>query len=376
MSFLKKLFGTEKKQQPEPAREQGLPWIDASENPWGINMLDLRSITQEMISTSQDPQMATNAVSYNGQDGTRFWGIQPGNQKIISSDLSLPIDKYLLPGVLFTPHIMEHKWAIFFDGEYLIFVRSWLKEVFVIAKTSQKDNRLIIENIMGEFNTDDSPGMTKSVLNFLLISHCMNEVVPAPLPKELASDTRKAGFWAFSNYGKMAYFGSFDDQFLPVAKGKLRSHSLLHIAVATSDLQEIEMQVKKGADVNALAGDGLATLHWSVVTAGIEPMQKLLELGADANIRSTEGATPIMNAVQSNKINHVNLLLQSGAEINARDDRGFTALHRAAHSGLTEMVKILLSNGADKTIVADDHTALFFAQAKEHKEIIELLTDE
>lgn len=375
MSFFKKLFGMNKKEETEPTPEEGLPWMEPTGNPWGLKLLDLRPITQTMVSSSKDQQMATNAVSYGGEDGTSFWGIKPNNQgRTISANIAMPIDGALAPGVLFTPDTMENKWAIYFDGDYLIFIRSWLREVFVIAKTSQQNNQLIVESITGEFTENESPAFTKAVLNFLLISHSMEEIVPAPLPKELISNTRSAGLWAFSSYGNMAYVGTFDENFMPAAKGKLRSHSLLHIAVAKSDLNEIERQVNKGININSLAGDGFATLHWSIATEGVEPMLKLLELGADPNVRTAEGATPIMNATELHKIDHLNLLLKSGAFVNAKDNKGFTALHRAAEMGHLEIVQLLLSNGADKSIESENHTALSLATARSHKEIINLLS--
>ncbi|MEQ1553804.1 MAG: ankyrin repeat domain-containing protein [Ferruginibacter sp.] len=375
MSFFRNLFSKEKKQDTTTASEDSLPWIEPSENQWGLKLLDLRPISQSMLSTSSDPQMATNAISYGGEDGRLFWGLRPNNQKSISINLAIPIDGSLEPGVLFTPNTMEHKWAIYFDGEYLIYIRSWLRQVFVVAKTKQKNNYLFIESIIGEFTEKESQSFTKAISNFLLISHSIGEVVPAPLPKEFEFHRRSAGLWAFSCYGNMAHIGTFDENFLPIPTGKLRSHSLLHIAVAKSNLTEIEIQVKNGTSVNSLAGDGLATLHWSIANDGIEPMKKLLELGADPNVRTTQGATPIMNAVQSNKIDHLNLLLKSGALINAKDNRGFTALHRAAEMGHLEILRILLSNGADKTIEAENHTALSLAIARENKEIIELLNE-
>lgn len=377
MSFFKRLFGKSKKEENKEEKESvlKLPWLESSENQWNVRLLDLRPLINSIFSTSSDPKMAENAISYGGDDGTSFWGIKPNNNRTIPANLSLPIDTVLEAGVLFTPNTMEHKWAIYFDGIYLIFIRSWLRQVFVIAKTSQKNNQLIIENIIGEFTENETPEFTIAVLNFLLISHAMGEVVPAPLPKELELDTNRAGTWAFSSYGNMAHLGIFDENFIPLPKGILRSHSLLHIAVAKSNMDEIERQVKKGTNVNLLAGDGLATLHWSIACESIESMDKLIELGADPNVRTLQGATPLMNAVQSNKIEHFNLLLQSGALVNAKDNRGFTALHRAAEMGHLEIVKILLSKGADKTVEAENHTALSLARARENKEIIELLTD-
>jgi ankyrin repeat protein len=375
MSFFKKLFGTDKKQEKKLSSEEDLPWIEATENQWGLKILDLRPISQTMHSYSQDPQMATNAISYGSEDGINFWGLKPNSTKTITSNFKIPIDGKLEPGVLFNPDTMEHKWAIYFDGINLIFVRSWLREVFVVAKTSQKDNHLIIENINGDFTENESEDFTKAFLNFLVISHSIGETIPAPLPKELELDTRKAGLWAFSSYGNMAQLGTFDETLLPLPVRKLRSHSLLHIAVAKSEIEEIEKQIKNGTNVNSLAGDGLGTLHWAIANETIEPMKKLFELGADPNLKTLQGATPIMNAVQSKKLDHLKLLINSGAFINAIDNRGFTALHRAAEMGHIEILKELLSNGADKNIIAENQTALTLAIARENKEIIELLAN-
>ena len=371
MSFFKKLFKKEIKE--ETNNEIVLPWINPEENPWGIKLLDLRPITQTMISTSQNQKMAENAISYGGENGTTFFGIKPKSDKFIDVNINILIDKSLQPGVLFTPNTMEHKWAIYFDGEFLIFIRSWLREVFVIAKTSQKNNELFIENIIGEFTENESPEFTKAVLNFLLISHSIDEVVPAPLPREIETNLKSVGLWAFSAYGNMAKVGTFDENFIPNTNKPLRSHSLLHIAVAQGNIKEIENQVKKGAELNGLAGDGLAPLHWSIASETIESMRILLELGANPDSTTDDGATPIMNASQSNKIDKLNLLIKSGATINFKDKRGFTALHRASEMGHFDIVKTLIANGADKSIEAEGHTALSLATMTKQNEIVKFL---
>ena len=317
--------------------------------------------------------MSTNAVSYGAEDGSSFWGGEPVSSGEIKANLTFSTDGILQPGVLFNPGEMEHKWAIYFYNDNLIFVRSWLRQVFVTARTSQQSGLLIIESITGHFSENESPEFTIAILNFLLINYVMGTVVPAPLPADMADDLNKAGYWAFGMYGNKAIIGTFDAHFLPKPTAKLRSHSLLHIAVAKGNIPEIEEYFKSGMGIDSLAGDGLAPLHWALASKDTASLEKLLSLGADPNVRSDEGATPIMTAAPSNKTEPIKLLLEAGGRVNDQDNRGFTALHRAAEQGFEDVVMLLLNNGADKTVAVGEHTALSFAQAGKNDRIIGLL---
>ena len=370
MTFFKKFLG--KKDKPE-ANTLTLNWIEASENPWGIKLLDLRPITQGMLATSQDPQMAANAISYRSDDGTSFINQQPESSNEITAEISFSVDPILAPGVLFIPTIMENKWAIFFHQNRIIFVRSWLRKVVVTADTSQQNGRLDIHQIKGQFSDDNEPELIRAIVKFLLISHAMGEIFPAPLPRTLLSDLKSAGLWAMSLYGNMAHVGTFTANFEGSTQSPLRSHSLLHIATARNDLDEINLQVESGTPIDILAADGLAPLHWSLASEDIRAMQHLIKLGADPNVRSVEGATPMMNAVQSKKIDHLNLLISVGADVNARDKRGFTSIHRAVEMGQAEVVEILLNNGADPKVEAKGHTPLSLAEMRGEKNIVSLL---
>ncbi len=370
MTFFKKFFG--KKDKPE-AEAPTLNWIEASENPWGIKLLDLRPITQGMLSTSQDPQMAANAVSYNSDDGTSFINQEPESGSEIAAEISLPVDPMLAPGVLFIPEVMENKWAIFFHQNTIIFVRSWLRKVVVTADTSQQNGQLYIHKIKGRFSDENEPEFTRAIAKFLLISHAIGEIFPAPLPNDLTSDPKSAGLWAMSVYGNMAHVGTFASNFEGSTQSPIRSHSLLHIAVARNDLNEINVQVEKGIPIDILAADGLAPLHWSLAAKDIQVMQHLIKLGADPNVRSLEGATPMMNAVQSNQVHHLNFLISVEADVNARDGRGFTSLHRAAEMGHAEIVEILLNNDAEPNVEAEGHTPLSLAKLRGEKKIVSLL---
>lgn len=376
MAFWDNLFGKGKNDKPEKKEDKksqyDLNWVQPNQNPWNIELLDLRPISQTMLSSSKDPKMASNAISYNQEDGLIFLGQNPKSNKSVESNLSFPIDSKLENGVLFIPSTMENKWAIYFHQNKILFIRSWLREVFVIAETIQENNQLIVKKINGEFTDNETKEFTESVLKFLIHSHVLKETVPAPIPIELKRDTDNSGLWAFSSYGNMAHFGHFEESITYSTESIIRSHSLLHIAVARGELDKVKEELENGANINSLAGDGLSTLQWSIANSP-EILEFLLKNGANPNIESVEGATPIMNAVQSNKMEHLKLLIANKADINKQDKRGFTALHRASEMGHIEIVKELLQNGAKKETEAEGHTALSLATARNNKEIIEML---
>lgn len=371
LDFFKKKGGQSKNADENPME---FPWIEASENPWNVRLLDLRPLTQTVLSVSSDSKMAENAVSYGGATGQEFWGIVPENAIAVPSTLSFLVDEILYPGVLFTPNCMEHKWAVFFDGENIIFVRSWQRQVMVVAKTRQENSRLDIETISGNFSGEETPEKTEAILNFILLSHALGEVVPTPLPIGAENlHPHSMAQLAFSQYGRFACFGVFDETFKATTERPLRTFSLLHIAAAQGDVESIERLAAKYTNLDFLSPDGSPPLAWSLLASSDVTLKKLLELGADPNGRTHEGATPIMNAVQENKAEMLTLLLASGADVNATDNRGFTALHRACEMGLIESVKLLLEHGADKNILAEGHSPLSLARLRNEKKIIDLL---
>lgn len=356
----------------EKEEEKELPWIAPENTPWGIEVLDLRSISQAMLSTSKNPQIAKNAVSYGQEDSSSFWGQKPESQNKIDVDFSLPILDVLYPGVLFSPSVMEHKWAIFFDGKIIYFVRSWLREVYAIAETEQEDGKMVVKNIQGHFvDEEENSEFTEAIAYYLLMSHALNQLVPVPLPIDLKENTYGAGLWAFTFFGNMGIVGTFDHSIKILPDRALCSHSLLHLAVAWGDLDAIEKYISEGFNIHAFAGDGLTPIHWALTPT---TLKKLLDLGGNPDARSIEGATPIMNEVQAGNMEQLQILIDAGADVNAQDDRGFTALHRAAEMGKPDFVEYLLLKGADKSLVAQEHTALSLAELIKNEEVIKLLT--
>lgn len=360
---------------PEPAgpRDIRLSWVEADANPWRVRLLDVRPITQTMLSTSKDPRCAENVLSFGKDDGTSFIGVTPTPDTAITADLRFPIDRMLADGVLYSPREMEHKWAIFVHGDAILVVRSWTRTVCVVADFTREQDHIAIRRIRGAFHSDlQGAELTRLSLDYLLRSHVLGQVYPIPLTDLAPGDDHDIALWCMSLFGRHAHYatpGRFErhDPDRP-----LRSHSLLHIAVARGDLAMIDSQLRAGIPIDLLAGDGLAPLHWSLGARDATMTDALLERGSPVDVRSSEGATPLMNAVQTASLDKVRLLLERGASADAADARGFTSLHRAAEMGLLDIARLLLEHGASPDTEASGHTPRSFAKMRERKDILEL----
>lgn len=357
-----------------PAPAQELPevrWIEAADNPWGVRMLDVRPVTLTMTSTSADPQCAANAVSFGQEDGTCFIGQPPGSQRVVDMSLRFPVHGALLDGVLFIPGAMEHKWALFFHRGELIVVRSWVRKVVLVARVEARDGHVEITQARGTLCADDeTPEFTARALDYLLRSHALGEVHPAPLPPGIEEDPKAAAMWCMSLFGNRAQIATPHVFARRDPERLLRTHSLLHIAVARGQIAAIDACLQAGMPIDALAADGLASLHWALASRDNAIMALLLDRGASVDVRSEEGATPLMNAVQGASLEQATLLLDRGADVNACDLRGFTALHRAAEMGLVDIVALLLARGASIDVDADGHSPRSLAEGRERKDIL------
>jgi hypothetical protein len=187
-------------------------WIEATDNPWRVRLLDVRPVTQHMVSASSDPECAANALSYAWDSGAGFICDETPIQRSITTSLPYRKDEEFWGGALFRPSVMEHKWAIFYHFERLFFVRSWQRKVYVIAETKNLGDFLEVRSIQGTFVAqEEPPDFTCRVLDYLMRTHTLNLEYPAPLLPDLATDTQQAALWCFSAYGCMAHFAALKD---------------------------------------------------------------------------------------------------------------------------------------------------------------------
>jgi len=181
-----------------------IPWIEAAETPWGVPVLDVRAVTQNMISTSADPQCAANAISFDRDDGSAFAADEPASPRLIGALMRFRVNGPLADGALFRPREMEHKWAIFHRQQRILFVRSWTRKLHAIAELTPHEEYVEITRIRGVFtDPEESPLFTTMALDFLLRSHALGMVYPAPLPEGLEETPLEAAISCFQMFGNL-----------------------------------------------------------------------------------------------------------------------------------------------------------------------------
>lgn len=354
--------------------DESLRWIEAENNPWLVRVLDVRPVTLGSRSAVKSAEHADNAFALGQEDGIGFVGQMPEVDRTIDASLRFRVAPILAEGVLFTPRVMEHKWACYFYDHRIIVVRSWLRRVMLVAETVSEPDWLEIVSIRGHFfAADEEPGYTLATMNYFLRSHAMNQSYPVPLPENIGADPRGAASFCFSLFGSRAEFATPDHVPIVPSASPLRSDSLLHIALARHDGNAAVRQLDAGVPVDLLSREGLSTLQWAVAHDDPAMMQLLLDRGCPVDVRSADGATTLMAAAQTGRVDAARFLLDRGAEVNAADQHGYTALHRAAEAGQREMVRLLLDRGADPARAAEGHTPRSLAELLGDQELIALL---
>lgn len=154
----------------------------------------------------------------------------------------------------------------------------------------------------------------------------------------------------------------------------------LHPAASRCNIKVTNFLLARGANPNALNGDGKAALH---LAAGsdycVTTVEALLANGADLNSRDRYGSTALSQAAFRGAVEVVKLLLARGADVNASSNEGYTSLHTAISTGangaLRTVVETLLQNGANTNAKNSDQGVTPFHKALERGdiEIVKLL---
>jgi len=169
--------------------------------------------------------------------------------------------------------------------------------------------------------------------------------------------------------------------------------TLLHLACRTGNKEVAVLLIDKGADVDAETELGWTPLHDASTLGNHDIVKLLIDKGADVNANRAQSpafpraaffvipnakdnirVTPLYLATLYGGKNVIELLISKGADVNARNEIGQTALHRAAKSKSKDVVELLISKGADVDVKDNKgRTALDLAEESKRTEIVELL---
>lgn len=141
--------------------------------------------------------------------------------------------------------------------------------------------------------------------------------------------------------------------------------TLLHWAAINNRQDIIRYFVSKGAIVDAVGGELLATpLHWATRQGHLGSVTLLMQYGADPNITDAEGCACIHVAAQFGHTSIVAYLIAKGVSVNSQDSTGMTPLMWSSYKVTSlDPTRLLLTFGASTTMQDSvrGNTALHFA---------------
>jgi len=176
-----------------------------------------------------------------------------------------------------------------------------------------------------------------------------------------------------------AGYGPIDNLQLLINKGadvdakNRRRSTPLHWAI--HDEAKVRLLLSKGANVNAKQVQGRTPLYLAAMLGkSASTLRLLLISGADPNLASANGQTPLMLAAARGNVAGMQLLIEGGAEVNAKDGAGETALMAACAGGNARAVQLLIGHGADVKVRSKrNETALGFAATAGMQAPVEML---
>ena len=127
----------------------------------------------------------------------------------------------------------------------------------------------------------------------------------------------------------------------------------LHDAARDGDIDQVQLLISQGADVNEKNRMGWTPLHTAIRNRRQALIEPLIAKGADVNAKDNSGQTPLHVAVYIGQKDAVELLIAKGADVNIMGGRGDNALSLAKKRGNTEIIDLLLKHGAKEPSLED-----------------------
>jgi ankyrin repeat protein len=151
----------------------------------------------------------------------------------------------------------------------------------------------------------------------------------------------------------------------------------LHLANKIKNCDNIELLIKRGANIFAVNQRGRNALHFAVtVPSNADVITLLVGEGVDIDCRDATGFTPLHLAYKREMFDNVRALVTLGANVDTVDDKQRSLLHRAALSPVAEAIELLIDKAAN--VNARDIsgiTPLHLAYGQGNVDVVKILID-
>jgi hypothetical protein len=189
-----------------------LNWLEPHQNSFGLRVLDCRPFSTTMISATKDPSIAARFNQVRGSTEEQHRGRHPDDALVARCDLAYPFNGEFRDGPLFVARHMEDKWDIYLYAGHLYFAGSWTGELVFRAPIEFKKTEAVLTEVeASRAKVMDDPGLAVRKVDFLMKTHLYRKEAPHPFPQGLPDEKKILALYSFSEYGRWAFYGSFED---------------------------------------------------------------------------------------------------------------------------------------------------------------------
>ncbi len=193
--------------------EYDFKWYDiGDDNPYNKRILDIRSLTQTMLSFTSDKEIAVLFNKQRNSYGEELINIKLKGSNSILTNLEYPHNGSKMEGAGFKAKCMEDKWDIYFWNGIMYLTRSWTGELIYKAHTNVTATNFIItkiEFIENEYTHAD-PSLVIDNVHFLVLSHAFGRLYPHRVPRALKTE-KEIALYSFNQFGHNCWYATYDN---------------------------------------------------------------------------------------------------------------------------------------------------------------------
>ncbi len=187
------------------SEELGEPvWHELGEgNPFDHPILDIRSVTLNLVATTTEKWIAENYVASRSDDGKQYIDQHIPGSKKIDSNLRYPHNGEQLEGIVSKAESMDEKWDIYAYGDWFYFVRSWTSELVYKAHYQNTGSELVLDYIMS--SDESNASLQEQNIHSIILTYVLGRVWPYHIPEHMQNEGGKAiAMYLFSMFGSKA----------------------------------------------------------------------------------------------------------------------------------------------------------------------------